>query len=144
MKLRFVRSVHTKPTQPKTSSGCSPSPGYNLTACRQGNAEASKNLFRRTTPPPRLIAAVSAAEENLTQSPQSSRSFKKQGESGCVSSRNNTVANEKISECESAALAFVLDGLPSSGEAPLPIRAIARDVLKPLPLVACVLDANRF
>ena len=50
MKLRFVRSVHTKATQPKTSSGCSPSSGYNLTACRQGNAEASKNLLNVNNP----------------------------------------------------------------------------------------------
>ena len=32
----------------------------------------------------------------------------------------------------------------AGGEAPLPTRAAARDVLYPLPLVACVLDANRF
>ena len=41
------------------------------------------------------------------------REWKAAGEPGCVSSRENIEANEKISECESTALAFVLDGLPS-------------------------------
>ncbi|MBR0239120.1 MAG: hypothetical protein IJQ39_13585 [Thermoguttaceae bacterium] len=42
--------MQTKSTKPKTSLGCSPSSGYNLTACRQGNAEASKNLLNVETP----------------------------------------------------------------------------------------------
>ena len=51
-----VRIVHTKSTKPKTSPGCSPSSGY--------LAETRINLFRNSPPPPRWIAAVSAAEEN--------------------------------------------------------------------------------
>ena len=49
-------------TQPKTSLGWTPPSESFLTVCRQGYAEASKNLENVSTAPTRWIAAVSAAE----------------------------------------------------------------------------------
>ena len=123
-------------------------------------AGMTDKLFRRTTTPPRWIAAVSAAEEYLSRKERKEHKEMKGGNGVSAASgitqfaegepkRRNyetirvyqplkggngmSAANEKISECESAALAFVLDGLPSSGEAPPPVRAAAR-----LPIIAPV------
>ena len=50
---KTLRIVHNKATKPKTSFGCSPSPGY---------FSGIRNIsLRRIAPPPRWIAAVSAA-----------------------------------------------------------------------------------